>query len=148
MGLPKRDLYVTYLGDDKTLFFSTWVPPKNKDGEYYHPSEIPIGLDMFIPNVLNIRHDDGPVKVKVVKSDKETGLWLICYDDYFGNETHLHNYKPRFRTDTKYPKVDFDYEDSLCDTMDYTPWSIHVWAEDFGMKAGDGPIPVTLEILP
>ncbi len=147
MGLPKKDLYVTYLGDANTLLFSAWKPPKNKDGEYYHPSDVPIGLDMFIPNVLNRRRDDGPVKVKVVKSDKETGLWLICYDDYFGNETHLHNYKPRFRTDVVYPKVDFDYEDSLCDTMDYEPWSIHVSAEGFGLKAGDGPIPVTLEVL-
>jgi len=74
-------------------------------------------------------------------------ICLIERVDDFGNETHLHNYKPRFKTDAKYPKVDFGYEDSLYDTMDYDPWSIHVSVEGFDMKAGDGPIPVTLEIL-
>jgi hypothetical protein len=51
MGLPKKDLYVTYLGDDKALLFSTWAPPKNKDGEYYHPSDVPWHGDNVIDDV-------------------------------------------------------------------------------------------------
>lgn len=145
MGLPQRKLYVTNLGDKfKMVLLSAWIPPKHEDGIYYHPKDIPIGLDMFIPNVLNVKYEDGPVPVKIVKSDKVTGLWVVCYDDYFGNEIHLYNYKPQFNRELQ--KIDYEYEEELNEKSKYELWSMHVYMENSDMIAGDGPIPVTLEI--
>lgn len=148
MGLPQRELYLTKIDDDnngvnKMALLSAWIPNKHDDGKYYHPKDVPIGLDMFVPNVLNITYQDGPIPVKIVKSDKITGLWLACYNDYFGNEMHLFNYKPQF--DESHQKIDYDYEDKLNENSDYTLWEIHVYVQNIKMKAGDEPIPVTLE---
>ena len=144
MGTPKRELYLTNIGNNNNLvLLSAWIPNKHDDGKYYQPKDVPIGLDMFVPNVLNLTYQDGPIPVKIVKSDKITGLWLACYNDYFGNETHLFNYKPHF--DESHQKIDYDYEDKLNENSDYTLWEIHVYVQNIKMKAGDEPIPVTLE---
>lgn len=137
MGLPHKKLYVTNTGDENgKIFFSTWKPIPSKDG-YIRDSSQPIGLDMWIPNVLDLTPEEGVVPVKIVESDKETGLWLCCYDDYFGNEQHLFNYKPTMNKETK----SIDWNEFWDD--DNTGWEIHIWSE-IEMVAGDGPIPVTL----
>lgn len=141
MGLPHRILYATNVNrEDGWICLSAWKPIF-RDGEYYYDNSQPIGGDMMIPNVLNLTFEDGIVPVKIVKSDVETGLWLVCFNDYFGNEKHLFNYKPKTFVD-KYGefKVNFDSEDDA----NSDDWSMHVACE-IDMVAGDGPIPVTLE---
>lgn len=137
MGIAIRNLHATNVGDESGyILVSSWIPIKKKDG-YHRPPETPIGLDIWLPNVLDLKPEEGTVDVIVVPSDVETGIWLYCFDDYFGNEQHLCNYKPAFIDGTKRPdpKPYDENEDA---------WSIHIWC-DIEMVAGDGPIPVTLE---
>lgn len=145
MGIAHRILYATNIDrEDGWIFLSAWKPILKDDGQYYRDCEQPIGGDMEIPNVLNLTFEDGIVPVKVVKSDVETGLWMVCYNDYFGNEKHLYNYKPKTYTD-KYGELHVDYGEKYEeDILHPEKWSMHVACE-IDMVAGDGPIPVTLE---
>lgn len=145
MGLPHRILYATNIDrEDGWIFLSAWKPILKDDGQYYRDCEQPLGGDMETPNVLNLTFEDGIVPVKVVKSDVETGLWMVCYNDYFGNEKHLYNYKPKTYID-KYGELHVDYsEEDEEDILRPEKWSMHVECE-IDMVAGDGPIPVTLE---
>ena len=135
MGLPIRDLKATNI--EGQVLISKWTPEKREDGKYYMPRETPIGLSMWIPNVLGLKEEEGTVDVRIIKATEETGLWLVCFDDYFGNEQHLFDYKPRFKERTK--KIDWEYDNEVGEQL-----SLHVWSE-IKMIAGDGPIPVTLE---
>ena len=141
MGLGIRDLWLTKIGNE-FLLTASWKPEKKEDGRYWMPlPRTPIGLDMCIPSKISgLNIGDEPMPVKIVKSDIETGLWLICYNDYFGNEQHLYNYKPRFIEGTK--EIDSKYDYELMHGKDWS-WQLHV-SSSIEMKAGDGPIPVTL----
>ena len=140
MGLPKCNLHVTNTGDEsKKILLSAYKPIKKDDGKYYMPPNTPLGYDMWVPNCLGLTEEEGIVDIEIVESKEETGLWLICYDDYFGDEQHLYTFKVRFIEGTK--KVDWD-EDHY-DESDNFYNSLHV-GTNIKMKAGDGPIPVIL----
>ena len=136
MGLPNKYLYATNTGEDK-IFLSAWKPIKKEGGYCWNP-EAPIGNEMWIPNVLDLTEEEGTVPVKIVRSQEETGIWIICYDDYFGGEKHIYVYKPRFLEGTT--RLDYNYPEDLRDTDDI--FGIHVTTE-FEMIAGEGPWPVT-----
>lgn len=137
MDLPHRILYATNVNrEDGWICLSAWKPIF-RDGEYYYDISQPIGGNMMIPNVLNLTFDDGIIPVKIVKSNVETGLWLGCFNDYFGDEKHLFNYKPQ-----NYGKFKIDFNHEFDANSD--DWSMPVACE-IDMVAGDGPIPVTLE---
>jgi len=109
MGLPKKTLYVTNTNDEtKRIFLSAYIPEK-RDGKYYTPKDIPLGYDMWIPNVLDLKFEDGTIQVEVIESEEETGLWLIQEDGDFLEEQWLQTDKPKHiegRTD----KFDFNEE--------------------------------------
>ena len=137
MGCPIQQLYATNTQDETgCILVSAWEPVKKEDGKYYMPPHTPIGLDIWLPNVLDLKPEEGAVKVKVQISREETGIWLYCYDDSFSNEKHLCNYKPGFKEGTKRP------DHKLFDDND-DAWEIHI-ASDIPMVAGDGPISITL----
>ena len=135
MGLPKETLYATNIDDEsKNIFLSTYIPEK-RDGEYYQPKDIPLGYDMWIPNVLDLKIEDGTVQVEVIESEKETGLWLICEDGDSLEEQWLKTYKPKHvkgRTD----KFDYKEDVNVFNTL-------HIYTE-IDMKSGDC-IDVTLK---
>ena len=151
MGLPIKELYITNpdpenLPDRHVLLTGTWKPVK-KGERWIFPAGTPIGLDIWVPNIIGATEDEGPVRVEVVKSDSETGLWVICVNDYFGNEKHLYTTKPihkpveeRFGDYKGFRDWTFDDENDINEG-----WGLHVCvtgADD--MEAGDEPIPVTL----
>ena len=141
MGLPQKNLYATNIGyENGDLLLSCWEPVLKKDGNYYMPPNTPIGLDMPIKNSLGLKFEDGIVPVKVVESGEDTGLWLACFDDYFGNEQHLFNYKPEFKVVDGKKTKRINYEDF---DEDDVKWELHIWT-DIKMVAGDGPISVKL----
>ena len=148
MGLPIRELYATNIGCESKLtneiFLSAYKPLKKDDG-YHRPPKTALGFDMWIPNVLGLKEDEGTVPVKVVKSDKETGVWIICVNDYFGDEIHMYACKPIHKAEEdRYGNYksfrDWDFPD---EDMEF---GLHIWFDDLdGLVAGDGPIPVTLK---
>lgn len=84
---------------------------------------------MWIPNVLGLKIEDGTIQVEVIESEKETGLWLICEDDYFLEEQWLKTYKPKHiegRTDK------FDYKEDVKNVFN----TLHIDTE-INMKSGD-----------
>lgn len=144
MGVAIRKLYATNTGDEsKKILLSAWIPEK-RDGKsgYFFPPNTPLFYDLWVPNVLDLKEEEGPVEVEIVESDKETGLWILCYDDYFGDEQHLTTYKPKFKEGTK--KRDAEYANSLLIDEDVDIFDLHV-DTNLKLKAGDGPISVTLK---
>ena len=133
MGLPKRTLYATNTNnEDKSIFLSAYIPEK-KDGEYYRSKDIPLGYDMWIPNCLNLKVEEGTVEVEVIKSEEETGLFLICENGYFLEEQWLQTSKPKHqegRTD----KFDFNKE-HYEEEVDFFN-NLHI-DTDIEMKNGD-----------
>ena len=148
MGTPKKNLYLLNTGDEtgNIILTADWHPIKHKpdDGKWYYPKECPLGLDMWIPNFIGLKPEDGIVKVKLEMSEEETGLWVICFDDYFGNETHIFACKPIHKPEEECRgyKGFSDWE-----FPDPDDWGLHVWIENCNMVAGDGPLPVTLKII-
>lgn len=145
MGLPIRGLNVTNTGDETgRIILTKWIPEKRDDGNYYWPPNTPLGYDMWIPNVLDLKEEEGTIPVEIIESKEETGLWLICFNDYFGDEQHLYaNKKP----------IHKEEKDRFGDYKGFSDWiidedeefnSIHV-ATDIKMVAGDEPISVTLK---
>lgn len=147
MGVPISELYATNVGDNGhgEIMISSWIPEKHEDGKYYWPKETPIGLNHWVPNVLGLTEEEGPVRVEIVPSETETGIWMICFDDYFGNEHHLYaGIKPRFIEGTK--NVDWKYFHEMTDNDDNAnPFTLHVSSRHISMVAGEGPIAVTLQ---
>ena len=137
MGLPIRKLNATKIGDE--IFLSKWIPMKKGNGKYYMPPNTPLGDDMWIPNVIDLTEEEGTIPIEIIKSDKETGLWLACYDDYFGCEQHLFDFKLKPIDGTK----EFDFvEEHYDNTVDFYN-TLHV-STDIEIKVGD-IIPVTLK---
>jgi len=95
---------------------------------------------MWIPNVIDLKFEDGTVQVEIIKSEKETGLWLICEDGYFLEEQWLQTDKPKHvegRTDK------FDFKESHYESeVDFFN-NLHI-DTDIEMKNGDC-IDVTLK---
>lgn len=121
MGVGTRTLYVIRVEpDDENLHVSECYPTK-KNGDWCRPKGTPIGYEMFIPNIWPwLKFEDYPVEVRVVDSYKETGLYLVAIDDYFGNELHLYNTKPILSVNS------FGNYRYLEDETDPMSWSIHV----------------------
>ena len=140
MGYPITEFHATNVGDKSGwIILSKFKPEKRDNGKWYPPKDTQIGYDLWIPNVIDLKEEEGVVDVDIVKSDEETGLWLICYDDYFGDEQHLYTNKPRFIEGTK--KMDYEFQESY----DNFELGLYIWAKTIDMKAGDGPISVTLK---
>ena len=146
MGIEIRELNVTNLNDENgkgDIFLSEWIPVKTENG-YKCPPYTPLGYDMWIPNVLDLKIEEGTVPVEIVKSEDETGLWLICVNDYFGDEQHLYANKKPIHKEEKDRYGDYKgFRDWIIDE-DEEYNSLHV-DTDIKMKAGDGPISVTLK---
>ena len=146
MGLPIRELYATNVGDESNEIFLSAYKPLKKDDGYHRPPKTALGFDMWIPNVLDLKEEDGIVPVEVTTSEKETGIWLICANDYFGNELHIYTCKPihkdekdRYGNYKSFRDWDFPEEEDV-------DFGLHIYFEDLkDFVAGDGPIPVTLK---
>ena len=112
MGLPKRTLYATNTNyESKNIFLSAYILEK-RDGEYYRPKDVPLGYDMWIPNVIDLKFEDGTIQVEVIESEKETGLWLICEDGDFSEEQWLQTKHKEGRTD-KFDLNEEHYENEV-----------------------------------
>lgn len=140
MGLPKDKLWVTNTGDPGgEILLSAFKPVKKEGGKYGYPPDTPVGYEMWIPNCLGLKEEEGVVRVEIVEAEEETGLWLICVNDYFGDEQHLYSgEKPIHKSE----------EERFGDYKGFHDWiipepynSIHV-GTSIKMKAGDGPINV------
>ena len=143
MGCPITEFHVTNTGDETgKILLTKWIPDKRDDGKYYWPKDTPLGFDMWIPNVLDLKEEVGTIPVDIIKSDVDTGLWLICFNDYFGNEQHLYPFKPIHKEEKdRYG----EYKSSRDWIFTEDDWGLHVWAKSIKMEAGDGPIAVTLK---
>lgn len=88
MGCAIKELYATNTNDETSdILLTSWIPEK-RDGKYYWPSNTPLGFDMWIPNVIDLKEEEGTTPVKIIESEEKTGLWIICADDYFGDEQY------------------------------------------------------------
>lgn len=144
MGLPKKDLYVTRIEkDDSCLYLSDYCPIK-KDGNWCYPPGARMLCEMHIPNIFpELTFDDEPIKVNVVESDKETGLWIAASDGYFLNEIFIYNTKPIYKErieNSGYVYKRFNNSDS----DEYEPWQIHVDV-DTNLKSYEKPRFATLK---
>ena len=140
MGLPKSKLWVTNTGDPSgDILLSAYKPIKKEDGKYYSPPDTPLGYDMWIPNCIDLKPEEGVVRVEIVECEEETGMWLICVNDYFGDEQHLYaGEKP----------IHLPPEQRFGDYKSFRDWnthgsynSLHV-GTNIEMVAGDGPLSV------
>ena len=69
MGVPIRELNVTNTGDETgRILLTKWIPEKRADGKYYWPPDTTLGFDMWIPNVLDLKIEEGTVPVEIVES--------------------------------------------------------------------------------
>jgi hypothetical protein len=145
MELPIRKLNVTNTGDETgRIILTKWIPEKRDDGNYYWPPNTPLGYDMWIPNVLDLKEEEGTIPVEIIESKEETGLWIICVNDYFGNEQHLYANKKPIHKEEKDRFGDYKgFRDWIIDS-DEAYNSLHV-GTNIKMEAGDKPIPVTLK---
>ena len=144
MGTAKTRLWATkVIPESDVILLSAYKPIKNMGtGKYHFPPDTPLGFDMWIPNCLGLKSEEGIVQVEIVKSDEETGLWLICVNDYFGNEQHLY---------TGEKPIHLPPEKRYMDFKGFGDWvikdpinSLHVGTM-IEMVAGDGPISVKLK---
>lgn len=144
LGFTDRELYATNTDPEcGKIFLSKWKPVL-EDGKYHWPPNIPIGNDMWVPNVIGLKPEDGIVKVEIVPSDEETGLWYVCCDGDFLADKWLYNFKPKLKKIENYftdgsPSYRFDSSHAI--------FGLHVWTDNIKMNSGDGPIPVTLRRL-
>lgn len=149
MGVAQRKLYLTNTNDESgKVLLSAWIPEKREDGHYYMPKETPIGLDLWVPNTIGVTYEEGSIPVKIIPSNTETELWLICFNDYFYGEQHLYTTKPvHKKKEDRYGDYkgwrDWEFPDKFSDDND--GFSLHVYAPDIKHEPGDEPISVTFE---
>ena len=72
MGLPAKVLYATNTGDDREIFLSEWKPSL-ENGRWMMPPETPIGLAMWIPNVIMITLETNSIFITLNQNLKKTG---------------------------------------------------------------------------
>lgn len=121
-------------------YFYQHIYQKKRDNEYFRPKDTPLGYDMWVPNCLDLKYDEGTVQVEVIESKKETGLWLIQENGDFLEEQWLQTDKPKYiegRTD----KFDFN-ENHYEENVDFFN-NLHIYT-NIKMKNGDC-ISVTLK---
>ena len=148
MGLGHNKFWATNTGDESgRILLTAWIPEKREDGHYYWPPHTALGGDMWVDNCLDLKEEEGTVCVEIIRSDKDTGLWMLCEDGDFIGETWIYNFKPKFTDDspTQYGwKFDHKYHNELQEKdPNVDPFGIHA-NTFFEMKSGDGPWPVTL----
>ena len=140
MGLPKNKLWVTNTGDPSgDILLSAFKPVKKENGKYGYPPDTPMGYEMWIPNCIDLKPEEGTVRIEIVEAEEKTGLWLICVNDYFGDEQHLYSgEKP----------IHLPPEERFRDYKGFRDWkikdhynSLHIGSE-IKMVAGDGPLSV------
>lgn len=117
---------------------------------------IRFGSYIYVPNNLeNMKYGDPPRKVRITKSDADTGIWVICGDAYFYGEIYITNYHPEFTSKELHNNViDFvKFEEIPDDTPDDDPrWQndhLHIIASllDFPIESGDNPVQVTIKVI-
>ena len=146
MGVALTKLYATNTGDETgKILLSGWIPEKRGEA-YFRPSGAHWFDELWIPNVLDLTYEEGPVPVEVAPSDTETGIWLICVNDYFGDEDHIYTIKPvPKKVSESYRFSDWVFPDTTNDVDDDNGgFGLHISSPLLKTKAGDGPIPVTL----
>jgi len=153
MGIAVEKLYLTNLGEENQQYLSDYKPIKGEDGEWRRPGGSHMLIEMAVPVIFGeLTKDDEPYTVRVVASDKETGLYLICEDGYFGNEQYICNYKAEKKDDDDNGRHPFKsihvngYSEKFIEEHGFEPWQIHVYYDDHAdMKHSEGPYNVTLE---
>lgn len=138
MGLPIKELHLTNTGDESgKILLSMWIPIKEGPGKYRIPLDTPYGYSIFVPNLVGLTEDIGTVMARLIKSEEETGIWLMCFDDYFGNENHIF-------VDRK-PEWILKEEKKVAIRADHLN-SLHVTVP-FKTKHGDGPINIGFRLI-
>ncbi len=146
MGIGHKNLWLTNTGDESgRVYLSAFIPVKKEDG-YHWPPNTPLGGDYWVNNTIDLKEEEGPVYVEIVKSDVDTGIWIICADEYFGAEQWLYNFKPRFKESSpdQYGwKIDHKYSEEMeNEDPNNDSFGLHVRTL-INMDSGDGPWPVT-----
>ena len=137
MGVPIRELNATKIGDK--ILLSKWIPIKKDDGKYYMPPNTPLGYDMWIPNISDLTEEEGTIPIEIIQSDEETGVWLVCENDFFAAEQWLRDFKPKYKENSK----KFDYKKEHYDEVIDLYNNLHV-STDIETEVGD-IIPITLK---
>ena len=80
--LESKVLWLTNTGGfikENLVLLSRWKPIKNGT-TYYMPEGGELHEFLYIPNLLNLKKQTGTIKVGLVKSDEDTGIWFIPPD--------------------------------------------------------------------
>ena len=91
---PLKKLYaVIDVDNPERMLITQW----EELGTDFRPTEKtpPFWYYFYCPNFLGLTREDGKVEVKIVKSEEETGLFLICYGTDSG--LYLFNHKPDYK---------------------------------------------------
>lgn len=153
MGLPFKHLYLSKsINDDILLLTGDYKPELDENGELTYPKsfynvksgkmEVPMGHDIFVPNVIGWEGVHEPMEVEAVRSTEETGIWACCFDDYFGGEHWLYTAKPEYIDNGKRGARVKSREDIL-----NCGFGLHIGYESLKMEVGEGPIPVAFKIV-
>ena len=138
MGLPIEELHLTNTRRESgKILLSKWIPIKEGPGKYRYPPRTPLGYSIWVPNLIGLTEDMGTVRVSLIKSEEETGIWLMCFDDYFGDENHIFaDQKPEWILDNEGKKISVKADHS----------SLHV-SVPFKTEHGDGPINIGFRLI-
>lgn len=136
--------------DEKTVLLASWTPIKKGERFYWSEGQC-LGDDIYCPNLLNLKFGE-TVPVELVRSENETGLWLVCEDGDFIGELWLYTYKPRFIDDINgLKKLDYKYMKTQKDTDMNCCFGLHINVIHLSgfreLESGEGPYPVTLKIM-
>lgn len=118
--------------DTEKVLLSAYIPVKKEDG-WHMPEGQALFYEIWVPNLLNLIEDDGPVEVDIQLTEDETGVWAICYDDYFFEETHIYTVNYSLENVGGRWKINRKLTDTSND--DNEGFGLHVCIK--GMKSGD-----------
>lgn len=152
MGLPFSYLYLSKAKNYKHLFLTgDYKPVLTDKGVLMYPEsfrneegfmEVPIGHDMYIPNIMGWVDSHEPVTVEVIRSKEDTGIWASCANGYFSGEVWIYTAKPEYIKEGKRGSKVRSSEDKLNGGI-----GLHIGGSSLQMKLGEGPIPVTFRIV-